>query len=84
MNKEGFIKELASKTGLSEDLCNKVNEVLESTFLIGKNNKDKILNEICSRLNIPAEKASEIYNAATDILGNGILEKLKNPFKSQD
>ncbi|MBR1680045.1 MAG: hypothetical protein IJ743_04910 [Bacilli bacterium] len=84
MNKEGFIKELASKTGLNEELCNKINEILESTFLIGKNNKDKILNDICSKLNIPQEKADEIYNAAMGILGNGILDKLKHPFKSQD
>ena len=41
MNKEEFIKELVKLTNLSEEKCTTINSILEDTFLIGKNNKEK-------------------------------------------
>ena len=84
MNKEGFIKELSSKTGLDEEKCKSINGILENTFIIGRKNKDTIISEIVSKLGIDQGKADEIYNQAMQIIGNGIKDKLKNPFKSQD
>lgn len=84
MNKNDFIKELSNKTGLDEEKCKSINGILENTFIIGRKNKDTIISEIVSKLGIDQGKADEIYNQAMQIIGNGIKDKLKNPFKSQD
>lgn len=84
MNKTKFIEELSNKTGISKDICEEINKILESTFLIGKNNKDKILNTIKEKFNFDDEKVNKIYDTAMDILGNNLLDKIKNPFKSND
>ena len=84
MNKTKFIEELSNKTGISKDICEEINKILESTFLIGKNNKDKILNTIKEKFNFDDEKVNKIYDTAMDILGSNLLDKLKNPFKSND
>jgi nucleoid DNA-binding protein len=84
MNKTKFIEELSNKTGISKDICEEINKILESTFLIGKNNKDKILNTIKEKFNFDDEKVNKIYDTAMDILGSNLLDKIKNPFKSND
>ena len=43
MNKREFIKELSEITNLTEDKCAVINDILEDTFIIGKNSKEKIL-----------------------------------------
>lgn len=84
MNKERVIKELESATGLSSDKCTIINSILEDHFIIGKNNKEKIINDIMSKLEMSNEEAENIYETAMSIIGNGIKEKLKHPFKSKD
>ncbi len=81
MNKEDFIKKLSEKTGISIEQCGIVNEILEKIPLIGEENKDKIINEIKTRLNLPDEAVDGIYNAAAGILAGGIGEKIKSFFK---
>lgn len=84
MNKTVFIKKLAEKTGLDEEKCSKINEVLEShNFMSGKG-KDEILNELKEKLHLSDEMVDKVYNAAMKIIGGSLLDKLKNPFKSQD
>lgn len=84
MNKERVIKELESATGLSSDKCAIINSILEDHFIIGKNNKEKIINDIMSKLEVSNEEAENVYETAMSIIGNGIKEKLKHPFKSKD
>ena len=52
MNKTDFIKELSNKTGYNEEKCLKINNIIEDTFLIGKKNKEKMINDFKSKLNI--------------------------------
>ena len=73
MNKTDFIAELAKKTGLSAADSEKVNEVIESNNLLG--NAAKIVSQIAAKLNILAK--------AKDIIGGGIMDKIKNPFGGQ-
>ena len=84
MGRKQFIDVLSNKTGLDIDKCNKINDILESTFIVGKKNKDKILDKIMSELNINNEEANKIYNSAMEILVGEIGNKIKNPFKSLD
>lgn len=84
MNKELFIKELESVTGLNNDKCLIINDVLENHFIIGKNNKEKIINEIVTKLGITNTEAEKIYEASMSIISTGIKDKIKHPFRNQD
>lgn len=84
MNKEQFIKKLESITGLDNSKCTILNSILESHFVIGKKNKEKIVSDITNQLELTKEEAEKIYESAMSILGDGIKDKLKHPFGTQD
>lgn len=84
MNKNEFIKELEKVTGLDNNKCTIINNILESHFIIGRKNKEKIISDIKSQLSVSNEETEKIYESAMSIIGNGIKDKLKHPFKSQD
>lgn len=81
MNKTEFIKELSNKTGYNEDMCLQINNIIEDTFLIGKKNKEKMVNDFKNKLNINEEEANKIYETAMNIISSEIKNKLKHPFK---
>ena len=83
MNKKNFIEKLQKETGFSEDCCIEVNDVLESHFLIGKNNKEKIINDFIIKLRLNEEEAESLYNKCVSILGEEMKNKLKHPFKKK-
>lgn len=78
MDKTDFIAELVKKTGISNEEGIKVNEILEGNSLIG--NIGNIVSEIAAKLGIGEDKAKEILDKAKEIIGSGILDKIKNPF----
>lgn len=78
MNKTDFISELVKKTGLSQSDGEKVNDVLESNNLLG--NAANIISQIAAKLNIGEDQAKDIFLKAKDIIGGGIMDKIKNPF----
>lgn len=84
MNKEKFINKLENVTGLDNNKCIIINNILENHFIIGKNNKERIINDIIEQLQMTNEEAEKIYESAMSLIGNGIKDKLKHPFKSQD
>lgn len=84
MNKEEFINELSNQTKLDKDKCILINNILEDTFLIGKNNKEKKITRFMDELNLSREEANNIYNTASNIMAKALKEKLKHPFKSLD
>lgn len=81
MNKGEFIKELANKTGYNEEKCLQINNIMEDTFLIGKKNKEKMINDLKNKLNIAEDEANKIYEIAMSIISSEIKNKLKHPFK---
>lgn len=80
MNAEDFIAQLTKETGLDASQAKDVNGILESTFLAGNKNKDKITTLISEKLGVDDSKADMIYNAAVGIISSGIIDKI-NPFK---
>ncbi len=82
MNKREFIKELSEITNLTEDKCAVINDVLEDTFIIGKNSKEKILSKIKDKLNLTDEQVDDIYNKAMSIITKELKDKIKHTFKS--
>ena len=81
MNKLDIISELTKKTGLSQSDGEKVNEVLEGNNLLA--NAGNIISQIASKLNIGEDQAKDILAKAKEILGGGIMDKIKNPFGGQ-
>lgn len=84
MNKKRFIEELEYVTGLDHGKCTMINDILESHFIIGKKNKEKIVSDIMEQLGMPSDEAEKIYQSAMSVLGSGMKDRLKHPFSSQD
>ncbi len=84
MKKEVYIEKLEKVTGYDNNKCIIINSILEDHFIVGKRNKEKIINDFKEKLDINDLEAEEIYNKAVKILGNGLKDKIKHPFKSQD
>ena len=84
MKEEQILAAIKEKTGLSEEQVDKVNQVIEEHFIIGKNNREKIIAGIKEKLGFDDAKADEIYNAVMGILGNGIMDKVKEFFKKEE
>ena len=84
MNKMLFLKEIKEKTNLSEEDVLKISDTLDDTFIIGKKNKEKMIESFVSKLGISDAEAEKIYEIIMDIMKNAIKDKLKHPFKSKD
>ena len=84
MNKKDFIEKLMKQTGYDEEKCSIVNDILESHFLIGKNQKEKIITDFIEKLSIDRKESNELYNNCVSILSSGLKEKIRHPFKSKD
>lgn len=80
MNKEKMIEEISKKVGVSNEVATKINDILENNFIVGKTNKEKIISSFCKELNIPEDKADEMYNKVMKIIGKNIYNKIKKPF----
>ena len=83
MKKADFIDKINKETGYDLDKCNIINEIIESHLIIGKNNKEKTLNDFILKLDIDREEADELYNKCIQILGNEFKKKIRHPFKSK-
>lgn len=83
MNKKDFIEELQAKTNYDEKECILINNIIENHFLIGKKNKEKIVNDIKEKLNISSNEADDIYNISIEIITKELKKTIKHPFKSK-
>ena len=83
MKRELFIDKLVNETGYSREKCKMINDVVESRFMIGKNNKEKAINYFSNYLDVDLEEACDIYDKCIKILGNEFKNKIKHPFKSK-
>ena len=83
MNKTVFLEKICKETGYDIDKCKIVNDIMESHIIIGKNNREKILNDFVNRLDIDREEASILYNKCVQILGTEFKNKIRHPFKSK-
>lgn len=83
MNKKEFIDVLSKELNYSIEQCLIINDILESNFFISKKNKDAIINELISKLEVNNEEAEHIYEAAIKIINDQIKNKLRHPFKNK-
>lgn len=83
MNKIKFINKLKSETAYTEESCILINKTLERNCIIGKRNKQKIIDELILK-NFTEDEAENIYDISINIIINEIKNKLKHPFKNLD
>lgn len=76
-NKKYVIEKLMEKTTYDESMCMVICDILESHFIIGKNNKEKIKESFIIKLSIDDKKADELYNTCAEIIVSSILKKDK-------
>lgn len=62
-------------TGRNDKECNIINNILNNHFLIGKNNKEKIIKDFEKELNISYEEADDLYNKCFEVIIKGIFRK---------
>lgn len=84
MDKKEFIEKLSKQTNYDERKCNLINSIIEDTFIIGKKSKEKMIVEFKEKLKLEEQEANKVYEIVMQIIGAGIKDKLKHPFKDQD
>ena len=72
-----IIEELMKKTKKSENECKTIAEVLNNHFIIGHNNKKKIISDFEKKLSITKEEADNLYNDVSSIIVSNILKRNK-------
>lgn len=74
-----FMKDITAKlmeaTGRTEQDCAIINEILGDRFIIGHNQKAKIIDDFAEKLNISAEEADKLYNKCSEVIAKGIFGK---------
>lgn len=84
MNKTEFIKELSKQTGYDEEKCMIINNIIESYFILGRKNKDKIMKDLQIKASLSEDDSENVYDISMKIITGEIKNKLRHPFKSQD
>lgn len=68
MNKELFIEKLLKKTNFSLEKCCIIQNIIANNSIIGRKNKEKIINELISKLSLNQDTADEVYNICMEII----------------
>lgn len=84
MNKKDFIKELSKQIGYDEEKCILINDVMENHFIFEKKNRDKIIQDLKTKVSLNEDDAENVYDIAKKIIDEEIKNKIKHPFKNQD
>lgn len=66
------LKELTKR---SDEEVTIIDEILNSHFIIGKNNKKKIVADFKEKLNLNDEEADNLYNQCSEIIIKGIFKR---------
>ncbi len=74
-NKEYVLNKLKENTSYNAEECLIIKDVLDNHFIIGHNNKEKIINDFALKLNISAKEANELYNICAEIIIKSIIKK---------
>ncbi|HHU54703.1 MAG TPA: hypothetical protein GXZ63_02675 [Mollicutes bacterium] len=70
------IKEkLKELTNRSDEEIVIIDETLNNHFVIGKNNKEKIIADFKEKLKITEEEADNLYNQCSEIIIKGIFKR---------
>ena len=66
------LKELTNK---NDEEITIIDEILNNHFIVGKNNKEKIITDFKEKLKITDEEADTLYNQCSEIIVKGIFKR---------
>ena len=66
------LKELTKR---SDEEVKIIDEVLNSHFVVGRNNKEKIIADFQEKLNMSYDEADALYNQCAEIIVKGIFKR---------
>ena len=66
------LKELTNR---SDDEVIIIDEILNSHFIVGQNNKEKIISDFKDKLKITYEEADTLYNQCAEVIVKGIFDR---------
>ena len=70
------IKEkLKELTNRSDEEIAIIDEILNNHFVVGKNNKEKIIADFKEKLKISDEEADNLYNQCSEVIVKGIFKR---------
>ena len=61
-NREDIVNQLLKRTKYKKEDCEQIVEILNNHSIIGRKNKEKIIIDLTSKLNISREAANALYN----------------------
>ena len=68
-------EQLKELTKRSDEEIAVIDEILNNHFIIGKNNKEKIITDFKEKLNLSDEEADNLYNQCSEIIVKGIFKR---------
>lgn len=84
MNKKELSEALSKKIDLNKKECLIVFEIMEKYPLIGEKARLMTIDNLISKLDIDKDKAITVYDAARELIKQGIKDSLRHPFRSKD
>lgn len=66
------LKELTKR---SDEEVTIIDEILNNHFVVGKNNKEKIVADFKEKLKLNDEEADNLYNQCSEIIVKGIFKR---------
>lgn len=83
MNNKELINKVNEQLKLSNESLLIFSEIVNDIPIIGKNNKEKMINEFINKLNVDKKTAEYYYETFSSILVSKMKDKIKHPFKSK-
>ena len=68
-------QKLKELTNRSDEEITIIDEILNNNFIIGKNNKEKIIVDLKEKLKITDDEADNLYNQCSEIIVKGIFKR---------
>lgn len=84
MNRGEFINELENRIRLSREKCSLVCDVFERYVFWKEKNREKIIDDLMTEIDISKDEASDIYEKVLGIIGDGVKNSILHPFRSKD
>lgn len=83
MNRKELFEKLKKELKLDDEMVKKIGNIFDNNFIIGKNNKEKIIDELMDKVNIDKKTANKIYNKFVNVVESGIKNKILGIIKKK-
>ncbi len=81
MNNREIMEKVNEELKLDNESLMKFSKIVNEVPIVGKKNKNKMINLFINELNVNESVAEEYYNVFSKIIKGAIKDKLKHPFK---